>query len=152
MGLGERRRRRLTPLSGELRAQSSWEPSDPTRKTRSREEKRPPSGRGRVILAGLRRSALVLILLAALICGAAVLMVKSGDMPPERAFPLAFYIGGAIIAGGGFFGATTGPVADWAPEGGFEYGDHAAALNRAFVYGVFGVLVILVGGLIDWQT
>ena len=40
-------------------------------------------------------------------------------MSPSRAFPLAFYLGGALIAVGGFLGAMAGPSADWMPEGGF---------------------------------
>ena len=101
MGFDERRRRNLTPIGGELRAETAWEPSDPAeKKPKPRREQAPP-GRGRIILAGLRRSAIWLILLSAVICDAALLMVRFGDMPPERAFPAAFYIGGAIIAGSG---------------------------------------------------
>jgi hypothetical protein len=105
---------------------------------------------GRVLLAGLRRSVLALVLVSAVICGAALLMVEVGDMSPSRAFPLAFYLGGAFVALGGFLGAMAGPSADWMPEGGFGRYEHETALNRSVVYGVFGVLLIAVGAVIDW--
>ena len=133
MSFGERRRRRLTPLSGELRAESAREPSKPDEKVRRRKEKEVPATRGRVLIAG-----------------AALLMVRVGDMSPSRAFPLAFYLGGALIAVGGFLGAMAGPSADWMPEGGFGRYERQTALNRSVVYGAFGVLLISVGAVIDW--
>lgn len=150
MGFEERRRRKLTPMTGELRTEMTWEPSEPERQKPKKKKRR--SGRAHVVLAGLRRSAIALVILSALVCGAALLLVTAGDIQPERAFPLAFYIGGAIIVCGGFFGATMGPAADWMPERGFDYEDHASALNRSFVYAVFGVLLIAVGAVVDWQT
>jgi len=148
--MGLRRKRSLTPMSGELRAESDWTPSRPDEKVRRRKAKVVPSTRGRVLLAGLRRSVVVLVLVAAVVCGAALLMVHLADMSPSRAFPLAFYLGGALIAGGGFFGAMTGPSADWMPEGGFGRHEHETALNQSAVYGFFGVLLILVGAVVDW--
>jgi hypothetical protein len=148
--MGERRRRSLTPLSGELRPESTWTPSEPEEKVRRRKEKEVPSTRGRVLIAGLRRSAIALIVVSALVCGAALLMVRVGGMSPSRAFPLAFYLGGALIAVGGFLGAMAGPSADWMPEGGFGRYERQTALNRSVVYGVFGVLLIAVGAIIEW--
>ena len=86
MSFGERRRRRLTPLSGELRAESAWGPSKPDEKVRGRKEKEVPSTRGRVLIAGLRRSVIALLILSALVCGAALLMVRVGDMSPAAHF------------------------------------------------------------------
>jgi hypothetical protein len=154
MGFDERRKRSLTPMSGELRTESDWTPTKPEEKVRRRQKtskrKEVPSTRGRVLLAGLRRSIVALVLMAAVICGAALLIVHFSDMSPSRVFPLAFYLGGAFIALGGFLGAMTGPSVDWIPEGGFGRYDHETALNRSAVYGVFGVLLIGVGAVIDW--
>jgi hypothetical protein len=150
MSFRERRRRVLTPMTGERRAESTWTPSEPDEKVRRRKEKEVPSTRGRVLIAGLRRSVIVLLILSALVCGVALLMVRVGDMSPGRAFPLAFYLGGALIAVGGFLGAMAGPSADWMPEGGFGRYERQTALNRSVVYGVFGVLMIAVGAVIDW--
>ena len=150
MGLGERRRRSLTPLSGERRPESTWTPSKPDEKVRRRKEKEVPATRGRVLIAGLRRSVIALLILSALVCGAALLLVRVGDMNASRAFPLAFYLGGALIAVGGFLGAMAGPSADWMPEGGFGRYERQTALNRSVVYGAFGVLLISVGAVIDW--
>ena len=148
--MGGRRRRSLTPLSGELRSESTWTPAEPDEKVRRRKEKEVPSTRGRVLIAGLRRSVIALLVLSALVCGAALLMVKAGGMSPSRAFPLAFYLGGALIAVGGFLGAMAGPSADWMPEGGFGRYERQTALSRSVVYGAFGVLLIAVGAIIEW--
>ena len=51
-------------------------------------------------------------------------------MSPSRAFPLAFYLGGALIAVGGFLGAMAGPSADWMPEGGFGRYERQTALEH----------------------
>jgi hypothetical protein len=150
MGFGERKRRFLTPMTGERRAESTWTPSKPDQKVRRRKEKEVPSTRGRVLIAGLRRSVIALLILSDLVCGAALLMVRVGDMSAGRAFPLAFYLGGALIAVGGFLGAMAGPSADWMPEGGFGRYERQTALNRSVVYGVFGVLLIAVGAVIEW--
>ena len=81
-------------------------------------EKEVPSTRGRVLIAGLRRSVIALLILSAFVCGAALLMVRVGDMSVGRAFPLAFYLGGALIAVGGFLGALAGPSAAGCPRAG----------------------------------
>lgn len=140
----------MTPLSGELRSEATWTPAEPDEKVPRRKEKEVPSTRGRVLIAGLRRSAIALVVLSALVCGAALLVVKVRGMSPSRAFPLAFYLGGALIAVGGFLGAMAGPSADWMPEGGFGRYERQTALNRSVVYGAFGVLLIAVGAIIEW--
>jgi len=50
---------------------------------------------------------------------------------------------------GGFLGATTGPSLDWMPERGYGYEDRQQGLNRAVVYGGFGVALIVVGAVLD---
>jgi len=58
-----RRRARLTPLSGELKAMVEWQPPDPTKQEkpgRRRRAKRLPTTRRGVILHGLARLAVLL--------------------------------------------------------------------------------------------
>ncbi|HZE29282.1 MAG TPA: hypothetical protein VE055_04245 [Gaiellaceae bacterium] len=53
-----RRRARLTPLSGELKAMVEWQPPDPTKQEkrwRRRRERREPTMRRGMILRGLAR-------------------------------------------------------------------------------------------------
>lgn len=145
-----RRPRQLTPMSGELRAQADWVPAGPVpEERRRRKEKTPPVTRGQVLLAGLKRILIVLVILVALITGAALLIVHFSDMAASRAFPLAFFAGGAFITLGGFLGATTGPSADWMPERGYTAEDREHGLNNSVVYGCFGVVLIAVGALLD---
>ena len=137
-------------MSGELKADSDWIPTWPVPEVRQRrKEKSAPVTRGQVLLAGLKRIVIVLVILAGLISVAAWLLVHFSDLAASRAFPLAFFVGGASIALGGFLGATTGPSLDWMPEGGYGYEDRQHGLNEALVYGGFGVALILVGVALD---
>jgi hypothetical protein len=146
----ERRRKGLTPMSGELKAGSDWAPSGPVPEARRpRKEKRPPVTRGQILLAGLKRIMIVLVILVGLIAGVALLLVHFSDMAASRAFPLAFFAGGAFIALSGFLGAATGPSVDWMPEGGYGHEDRQQGLNNAVVYGGFGVALIVVGAVLD---
>ena len=140
--------RKLTPMSGELKAE--WSPPAPvTEPRRLRKEKTPPVTRGQVLLAGLERIVIVLVILVGLVAGAALLLVQFSDLEASRAFPLAFFAGGAFIALGGFLGAMTGPSMDWMPETGYDYQDRAHGLNGSVVYGGFGVALIVVGAVLD---
>jgi hypothetical protein len=150
---GEKRsRRQLTPMSGELRSDEGWVPSDPVagrRRRRRRKEKTPPVTRGQVLLAGLRRIAIVLGVVSVLIVGVALLIVQFSDVEPARAFPLAFFAGGALIGIGGFFSGTSGPSQDWMPEGGYDYEDRRRGVNTSLVYGSFGIVLIAIGAVLD---
>jgi hypothetical protein len=97
MGYEERRRKQLTPMSGELKANADWALPEPVpEKRRLRKEKKLPVTRGQVLLAGLKRIAIILVILVGLIAGAALLLVHFSDMAASRAFPLAFFAGGAV--------------------------------------------------------
>jgi hypothetical protein len=145
-----RRPRQLTPMSGELRSQADWVQPDPVpEKRRRRKEKMPPVTRGEVLLAGLKRIVIVLVILCALLTGAALLLVHYSGMAASRAFPLAFYAGGAFLALGGFLGASTGPSMDWMPVRGYDSQDRVRGVNNAVVYGGFGVALIVVGAVLD---
>jgi hypothetical protein len=146
----DRRRKGLTPMSGELKAGSDWAPPEPTPEARRpRKEKTVPVTRGRVLIAGLKRIAVVLAILLTLISVVALLLVHFSDLEASRAFPLAFFGGGAFIALGGFLGATTGPAMEWMPEGGYGHEDRQQGLNNSVVYGGFGVALIVVGAVLD---
>jgi hypothetical protein len=145
-----RKPRQLTPMSGELTSQAEWAPPEVgPEKRRWRKEKAPPVTRAEVLLAGLKRIAITLVILVGLIAGAALLLVHYSDMETSRAFPLAFFAGGAFLALGGFLGATTGPSVDWMPEGGYDYEDRARGLSNSAVYGGFGIALIIVGAVLD---
>jgi hypothetical protein len=139
-------------MSGELKASAEWVPTDPVPEKRRRwrrKEKAHPVTRGEVLLAGLKRIALVLVISCALLTGAALLLVRYSDTAASRAFPLVFYGGGALLALSGFAGATTGPAMDWMPMRGYDYEDRVRGMNNALVYGFFGVALIIVGAVLD---
>lgn len=144
-----RRPRPLTPMSGELKVSADWAPPGPIVQERPRREKKLPVTRRQVLLAGITRSLIVLTVLSALIAGAGLLTVHFSDMETSRAFPLAFFGGGALITLGGFLGATTGPSTDWMPEGGYDYEDREHGFNNSVVYGAFGIALIAVGAVLD---
>jgi len=137
-------------MSGELRSDEGWVPADPVAgKRRRRKVKSPPVTRGQVLVAGLKRIAIILVVLSALIVAVALLIVQFSDMDASRAFPLAFFVGGAFIALSGFFSGTTGPSQDWMPEGGYDSEDRASGVNSSIVYGAFGIALIVVGAVLD---
>ena len=147
----KRRRKQLTPMSGELGAPADWvTPSPaPEKRPRARKEKTPPVTRWQVLIAGLKRIAIVLIILVALVMGVAVLMVQFTDMEGSRALTLAFFGCGVFIALGGFLTGTAGPSRDWMSEGGYDAEYRARAVNSSIVYGAFGVALIVVGAVLD---
>ena len=150
MGDDKRRRKQLTPMSGELKAPADWvTPTSAPEKTRPRKEKTLPVTRWQVLRAGLKRIAIVLIILFALVMGVALLMVQFLDIERSRALTLAFFGCGAFIALGGFLTGTTGSSADWMPEEGYDAEDRAQAVNASIVYGAFGVALIIVGAVLD---
>jgi hypothetical protein len=137
-------------MSGELRAEADWVPATPVGEARRpRRKKTLPVTRGQVLLAGLKRIAIVLALLLTLISVAALLVLHFSDTTASRVFPLAFVVGGAFIGLSGFLGATTGPSADWMPEGGYDHEAREQGLNNSLVYGAFGVALIVVGFVLD---
>jgi hypothetical protein len=139
-------------MSGELKASEEWVRAEPAPKERRRwrrKKKAPPVTRSEVLLAGLKRIALVLVISCALLTGTALLLVHYSEMAASRAFPLVFYGGGALLAFSGFAGATTGPSMDWMPVGGYDHEDRARGMSNAIVYGGFGVALIIVGAVLD---
>ncbi|HEV8602340.1 MAG TPA: hypothetical protein VGQ68_02985 [Gaiellaceae bacterium] len=139
------RRRDLTPLSGELEARAEWTPPGPVAEQhRPKKEKAPPATWSGALLSGLRRFILILALLAALLGGAALLLVQLSDTEPSRAFPLAFYLGGAVITLGGFLHAAGSSAPYY-----FEREEREAAFTMSFAYVAFGVALVVIGAVLD---
>lgn len=138
-------------MSGELRSDEGWVPADPVvgKRRRRRKAKTPPVTRGQVLVAGLMRIAIILVVFSALVVGVALIIVQFSDMDASRAFPIAFFAGGAFIALSGFFSGTTGPSHDWMPEGGYDFEDRKRGVNSSIVYGAFGIVLIVVGAVLD---
>ena len=136
-------------MSGELRAEADWAPTAQEAGRPSRPDKPPPVTRREVLIAGLRRIAIILVVLLALVTGLALLLMSLGDMNASRAFTLAFLVGGAFIAVAGFLMGTTGPAWDVMPGYGYDYEDREVGINRSFVYGSFGVVLVLIGIALD---
>jgi hypothetical protein len=153
----ERRRTKLTPMSGELKISADWVPPGLVpEKHRSRPEKMPPVTRRQVLLAGIRRMLIVFIFLSAAVVGAALLIVLFSGMKGSRAFPLAFFLGGALIAVGGFLSAQTGQITGlpWGPGAlppaqGYSFEERETAFSNAVAYAAFGVALIVVGAVLD---
>ena len=142
---GGRRRRQLTPLSGELRAQAEWRPVDPVaeqrgRKRRRRRERRRPETTLGMLLFGLRRFVLFGGGLAGAVAGIAALIVWLTGSSATRVFPLAFYVGGAFFGALAFFGGTgTYSRYYWSQT------EKERAFNLSFVYICFALLLIGIG-------
>ena len=137
-------------MSGELRAElDSGVVETAAERPRRKQRAAAPQTRGRMIVAGIRRFVVILLLLVGLAVLAGALVVLLSDADPARAFSLSFILGGALLAAGGFLGATTGPSPDWTPEAGFERGEREHAFNMSFVYGAFGVALVCIGVALD---
>ena len=147
--MADRKRRKLTPMSGELRVEADWAPTEPPAGRPSRPEKTAPVTRREVLVAGLVRIAGILVTLVALVSAVAFLFMWLGDMNASRAFTLAFLVGGAFIAVAGFLMGTTGPAWDVMPDHGYGYERREVGINRSFVYGSFGVVLVLIGIALD---
>src|SRR5713226_1949540 len=95
VGEEERRRRKdLTPMSGELHAPADWTPPGPVAEEYKpkKKEKPLPKTRREVFFAGIRRALFILVLLGGLTTLVAVLVVLFSDTEAARAFPLTFYV------------------------------------------------------------
>jgi uncharacterized membrane protein len=147
--MSERPRKRLTPMSGELRAEADWAKVEDTPRERAKKEKSAPRTRTGMIVAGLLRAFLILVMLVALTALVAALIVWLSDADAARVFTVTFILAGALLAIGGFLGATSGPAVNWVPEPGFGQGAKERAVNMSFVYGAFGLALVGIGILLD---
>ena len=150
----ERRRRRLTPLSGELKEMVEWQPPDPTKvekPPRRRRERRAPTTRRAMILQGLVR----LTLLLAGVVGAVLLVDWLVAWHWGRSFehdlPTAFYFAAAGVGALAVLGGTGAGRA-------YRYGGYGwdvstprqTAVNTSFFLGMLAVFLFGVGLALDF--
>ena len=135
----DRRRRRLTPLSGELRTEE-WTPPPVEKPRRERKPKPAPTTRGEMILFGLRRFGLIAfgVVGATLLVGLAVVWLW--DSTAARALPRTFYFAGAAFGALAFFGGT-GMYYPWRRS----RSEQEFAVNASFVYGLVAVILVGIG-------
>jgi hypothetical protein len=150
----ERRRERLTPMSGELREMFDYQPPDPTRvekPPRRRRERRAPTTRRGVILHGLLR----LTLLLACVVGAVLLVDWLITWHWGRSFehdlPTVFYFAGAGVGAVAVLGGT-------GMGRGYRYGGYGwdvsaprqTAVNTSFFFGLLAVFLFALGLALDY--
>ena len=104
------RKRRFTPMSGELKAMVEFEPHDPVEdEWRRRRPKKPlPATRGAIIARGLARLAVILVLLGAAVTLSGWLYARHADEPIGDVLPVAFYIAAAGVGVFAVLGGTGG--------------------------------------------
>jgi hypothetical protein len=151
----ERRRRRLTPLSGELKEMVEWQPPDPTKvekPPRRRRERRAPTTRRAMILQGLVRLALLLGGSVGLVVLIAWLVTRHSGQPLGHALPTAFYIAGAAVGALAVLGGT-GVGRSYRYSGG--YGAELStprqrAVNSSAFLGLLAVFLFGLGLALDY--
>jgi hypothetical protein len=138
-----RRRSRLTPMSGELRATSDWATTaaEPVKERKPRRKERPaPTTRRAVIAQGLGRFAAIVAGVAGATALVALLVVWLTNSSSAHAFPRAFYFAGAFFAAVTFLGGT-GTYSHWHRS----RSEHELAVSRSFVYGAIAAVMIAIG-------
>ena len=141
-----RRRRGLTPLSGELRT-PEWAPPEPVAQPRPERKRKPkpaPTTRAGAVLYALRSFALLTLGLAGATALLALLVVWLTGSSPQDTFPRAFYFAGVATAAFGFLGglgpAVRGPGR--APVG-------EITMNRSFSFGAVAAVLIGIGVVLE---
>ena len=141
-----RRRRQLTPMSGELTSQAAWTAPEPIeQRLEPKAEKAPPRTTREIILRGLLRLVVTLALIAAATALAALLIVYFRGSPAVRTFALAYIFVGAGLLALAFF-HQTGQESEWYRD----RAEHEAAFNWSTVYALFGVLMLAIGLALDY--
>jgi hypothetical protein len=118
----------------------------------------PPSTRRETLVGGLRRSAIILVSFSALsvVVGLAIGWLWEKDV--GQGIAVGFFFVGGLMAIGGVVSSTMGFVPMGFPaDGGFNIreagyttrAEHANAERGSLAYGVFGVILVVIGVLID---
>jgi len=116
------------------------------------------STRRETLVGGLRRSVIILVAFSAVsvLVGIAVAWLLERDL--GQAVAVGFFFVGGLMAIGGVVSATMGFVPMGFPsDGGFNIreagymtaAEHGTAERGSLAYGVFGVILVVVGILID---
>jgi hypothetical protein len=152
----ERRRRgRLTPLSGELKAMVEWQPPDPTKQekpSRRRREKRAPTSRREMILRGLLRLALLLAGVVGAVTLIAWLVASHWNRSFEQILPTVFYFAGAGVGALAVLGGT-GVGRSYRYGGGYGWDSsppRQTAVNTSFFFGLLAVFLFGLGLALDY--
>jgi hypothetical protein len=141
----ERRPRKLTPMSGELRAEAGWvRPGPVEERYKPKTVKTLPRTTKEVVLRGLRRLLITLVLIVGATALVALLVVHFADTSPNRTFALSYILVGAGLLGLAFF-HQTGQESEWYRD----REEHEAAFNWSTVYALFGVLMLAIGTVLD---
>ena len=145
-----RRRRTLTPLSGELRTGDAQvlgrpEPRRPLRARLRRKPKPPPKTWGEAIARGIARFTLTIVLLSAVVLGVAAALWWLAGMELARAVTLSFLLGGVLILAGGFFSSAAPIDTDYW----YDVSDRERTISNTFVYAAIGVVLVLIGIVLD---
>jgi hypothetical protein len=146
-----RRRRTLTPLSGELKvgeAEVFGPPPRARKRLRDRLRRRPkppPKTWSEAIARGLARFTLTIVLLSGVATGAAALLWWLAGMEFARAVTLSFLLGGVLILAGGFFSSAAPIDTDYY----YEVPDRERMISNTFVYAAIGVVLVLIGIVLD---
>ena len=138
----------LTPISGELEAQSEWAPPEPPNERRPKPEAGPPTTTLGILRHGVKR---LLLIVGGLSSGAAVLsllIVHFGGAAAAETFPVVFFIVGALVAGGGLWSTLGGQ--DWMPETGYTQFEKESWARDAFAYFGVGASIVGIGVLLDF--
>jgi hypothetical protein len=144
------RRRTLTPLSGELRAEETHvlgrpPPRKPLRARLRRKAKPPPKTWGEAIARGLARFTLTMVLLSGVVMGVAAGLWWFADMDFGRAATLSFLLGGVLILAGGFFSSAAPIDTDFY----YDVPDRERMISNTFVYAPIGLVLVLIGIVLD---
>jgi hypothetical protein len=150
---GGREKRRLSPMSGELKAMVDYERHDPAEDDRRRRHPKepPPATRGAVILHGLRRLALILVAVGGGVTLIAWIVADHSEKPISHVLPTAFYF---AAAGFGVFAVLGGTSGGWSLRtwggGGYDRIQRAAAVNAYAVLACLAILLFAFGLLLDY--
>jgi hypothetical protein len=118
----------------------------------------PQSTRREILVGGLRRSAIILVSFSAIsvVVGLAIVWLWGKDV--AQGIALGFFFVGGLMAIGGVVSSTMGFVPMGFPaDGGFNIreagyatpAEHAKAERGSLAYGLFGVILVVIGVLID---
>jgi hypothetical protein len=118
----------------------------------------PQSTRRETLVGGLRRSVIILVAFSAVsvLVGLAVAWLFEKDF--GQAVAVGFFLVGGLMAIGGVVSATMGFVPMGFPsDGGFNIreagymtpAEHGKAERGSLAYGVFGVILVVIGILVD---
>ena len=138
-----RRRKTLTPMSGELRIPEGWAPPGPVReKPKPKAAPEPPSTTLGMLGHGLKRLALVVGGISAGAVALSLALVFLADADAASTLPVVFYVTGVLVAGGGLWSLSGH---DWVPEAGYEQVEKEGWVSDAFVYFGIGATIIAIG-------